>query len=307
LVVVLALPVVNDSEPVLTISILTFITAALAVSWNIVGGFTGQISLGHAAFFGIGSLVTRLLWLQKDIPFVLAFLAGGVGAAVAALILGYPGLRLRGVYFSIGTLALAEAIRITIGNLFPTVTALPGDILRSYDLINRYYLALAVVLLAVGATYYLLHSRLGLGMLATREDEDAARAIGINIFYHKLAAFVISSALAGLAGGSFAFYHVSYYPSLPFSPEWTFDALIVVFIGGIGTLAGPLIGALFFVLVRDVLAANLVDVHLLVFGLLFILVVLLFPGGLLEGWELLRARSRTLIRSRQKVGDSVAR
>lgn len=307
LVVALVLPLVNDSEPVLTISILTFITAALAVSWNIVGGFTGQISLGHAAFFGIGSLVTRLLWLQNEIPFALAFVIGGLAAAVAAFFLGYPGLRLRGIYFSIGTLALAEAIRITIGNLFPTVSALPGVILRSYNLISRYYLALGVVLLASGATYYLLHSRLGLGMLATREDEDAARAIGINIFYHKLAAFVISSTLAGLAGGSFAFYHVSYYPSLPFSPEWTFDALIVVFIGGIGTLAGPLIGAVFFVLVRDVLAANLVDIHLLVFGVLFILVVLLFPGGLLEGWELLRTRSRALVRSRQKVGDSVAR
>jgi branched-chain amino acid transport system permease protein len=303
----LGLPLVTRSEAVLTTSILMFIVAALAASWNIIGGFTGQISLGHAAFFGIGALVTRLLWLQVDIPFALAFTAGGLAAGAAAFVLGYPGLRLRGVYFSIGTLALGEAIRITVGNLFPTVTALPGDALRSYDLVSRYYLALSIVLLAVGVTYYLLHSRLGLGMLATREDEEAARSIGINVFYHKLAAFVISSAIAGLTGGSFAYYHVSYYPSFPFSPEWTFDALIVVFVGGIGTLPGPLLGTLFFVLIRDVLAANLVDIHLIVFGALFILVVLLFPGGLLEGWNRLRSRGRVLVRSRQRVGRSVAK
>jgi branched-chain amino acid transport system permease protein len=307
LIIGTGLPLATDSESLLTTAILMFIIAALAMSWNIISGFAGQVNLGHAAFFGIGSLITRLLWLQEELPFALAFIAGGLAAALAAFILGYPGLRLKGIYFSIGTLALAEAIRITVGNLYPRVTALPGDALRSYDLTSRYYLAFAVLLLTVVVTYYLLHSKLGLGMLATREDEDAARSIGVNIFYHKLAAFVMSSGLAGLAGGSFAFFHVSYYPNLPFHPEWTFDALIVTFIGGIGTLGGPLLGALFFVLVRDVLAANLVDLHLLIFGVLFILVVLVFPGGLLEGFDLLRLRARSRFRSWQSAGDSVTR
>jgi branched-chain amino acid transport system permease protein len=307
LIIGAGLPIATDSESLLTTAILMFIIAALAMSWNIISGFAGQVNLGHAAFFGIGALVTRLLWLQEELPFAPAFIAGGLAAAFAAFILGYPGLRLKGIYFSIGTLALAEAIRITVGNLYPRVTALPGDALRSYDLTSRYYLAFAVLLLTVVVTYYLLHSKLGLGMLATREDEDAARSIGVNVFYHKLAAFVMSSGLAGLAGGSFAYFHVSYYPSLPFSPEWTFDALIVTFIGGIGTLGGPLLGALFFVLVRDVLAANLVDLHLLIFGVLFILVVLVFPGGLLEGFDLLRLRARSQFRSWQRAGDSVPR
>jgi branched-chain amino acid transport system permease protein len=275
----------------------------MAISWNILGGFAGQISLGHAAFFGIGALVTRLLWLQQGVPVLLALLVGGLAAAVASLILGYPGLRLKGIYFSIGTLALAEAIRITVGNFFPRVSALPGDALRNYDLTSRYYVTLVVLLMGVAVTYILLHSKLGLGMVATREDEDAARSIGINIFLHKLIAFVISGALAGLAGGSFAFFHVSYYPSFAFSAEWTFNALIVVFIGGIGTLSGPLIGAVFFILVRDVLAANLVDFHLMIFGVLFILVVLLFPGGLLEGWDQLQRWGRMLFQSRQRAGE----
>jgi branched-chain amino acid transport system permease protein len=295
LVVALGLPVVAPEDQIMTLAIQVFLSAALASSWNIIGGFAGQISLGHAAFFGLGALVTRILWLGGT-PLPLAFLAGGASAAVAAFFLGYPGLRLKGIYFAIGTLALAEAIRITVGNLFPTVTSLPVASLHSHDLISRYYVVLSVVLLSVGVTYFLQHSRLGLGMLATREDEDAARAIGINVFAHKLIAFVVSAGLAGLAGGSFAYYFASYYPSLPFSPEWTFNALIVVFVGGVGTLAGPLLGAVFFVLVENALSVNLVDIHLLIFGVLFVLVVLLFPGGLVEAWDQLQSWRRSLRR-----------
>lgn len=288
-------PVFINDNSVLTTAVLVFIIAALASSWNIVGGFAGQISLGHAAFFGIGALVTRLLWMQ-DAPFALSFVAGGVAAAVAALILGFPGLRLHGIYFAIGTLALAEAIRITIGSVLPRVTALPADLLRSYDLTSRYYLSFAVMLLTVVVTALLDRSKLGLGMKTVREDEGAARAIGVDVFRHKLLAFSISAGLAGLAGGSFAYFHVSYYPSLPFHPEWTFDALIVTFVGGIGTLVGPLVGAVFFVLVQDFvqdsLPASFVGAHLLLFGALFILVVLLLPGGLMEFWEKLRRRIR---------------
>lgn len=293
IILLLVLPQVIDNDKVLTIAILTFIIAALASSWNIVGGFAGQISLGHAAFFGIGSLVTRYLWLNEN-PLLLSCLAGGLMATLAAVIIGYPGLRLKGIYFSIGTLALAEAIRITVNNLLPGISALPGAALREYSLDSRYYLSFAVLLLTVAITYYLTRSKLGLGMMSVREDEDAARAIGVNIFRHKMAAFIISAGLAGLAGSSFAYFHVSYYPSLAFSPEWTFDAIIVTFVGGVGTVIGPLIGAVFFVLVRDVLSANFVGIHLLVFGVLFILVVLLLPGGMMEAWEKLRSRQRPL-------------
>lgn len=287
LVALLILPLLVDDDRILTLALMTFVIAGLAASWNIVGGFAGQISLGHAAFFGIGSLVTRQLWLN-GVPLAASIFMAVLATAFAALLIGYPGLRLRGIYFSIGTLAMAEAIRITIDNLFPLVSALPVDALRNYSLVPRYYLAFAAMALTVGVTGYLTRSKLGLGMMTVREDEDAARAIGVNIFRYKLVAFIISACLAGLVGASYAYFHVSYYPSLPFGPEWTFDAIIVTFIGGIGTVAGPLIGALFFVLVRDVLATNLVHIHLIVFGALFVLVVLVLPGGLLEAWEKLR-------------------
>jgi branched-chain amino acid transport system permease protein len=296
LVAVPLLPIGTDSFLTLLLNI--FIVAALASSWNIVAGFAGQINLGHAAFFGLGALAMRLLWI-KDYPFVLSFAAGGLVAAVAALFIGLPALRLRGIYFSIGTLALAEALELTVADVLPSVrdTALPGPFLREYSMMPRYYVAFAMLLVIVAVVYWLSRSRLGLGMMAVREDETAARSIGVNVFLHRLSAFVLSAFLAGLVGAAFAYYHPSYYAYLPFTPGWTFDALLVTFVGGIGTLGGPLLGAVFFVLIRDILASGVLDIHftlfgtipinlpladfhLVIFGVIFILVVLVLPGGL---------------------------
>src|SRR5207248_692869 len=120
----------------------------LGQSWNILGGFAGQINLGHAAFFGTGALVARSLWLN-GLPFGAAFLVGGLTAAACALVIGVPTFRLRGIYFSIGTLAMAEAVRITVGNALPGLTALPTELLVGYDLASRYYLALGLALATV--------------------------------------------------------------------------------------------------------------------------------------------------------------
>lgn len=286
-----ALPLLTNDDNLLTLLLLTFMMGALAASWNILGGYTGQVNLGHAAFFGIGSLVTRHLWLSGW-PFALSLLAACCAAALAAAAIGLPAFRLKGAYFAIGTLALAEALRITVGNLLPTVTSLPGPLIANYTLTPRYYLMLAVLLLSVAVTIYLNHSKLGLGMLAVREDEDAARAIGVNVLQTKMIAFVLSAFLAGMIGAAYAFYFVSYYPNFTFGPLFTFDSIIVLYVGGVGTVVGPLIGAIFFVILRDVLVKNLQGIHLLVFGFLFILVVLTLPGGLIEAWDRLNRRLR---------------
>lgn len=272
------------SDKTLTIFIQIFIVAALASSWNILGGYAGQINLGHAAFFGLGSLTTRLLWLN-DYPFIFSFLAGGLVAGLFALIVGAPALRLRGIYFAIGTLALAQALYITVSNVLPGNSALPGPMLVNYELAPRYYLTLGVLAVTVAISYWLTGARLGLGMMTVREDEAAAQSIGVNAVRHKLTAFVMSAFLGGLTGSAFAYFHVSYYYQYAFSALWTFDAVLVTFIGGIGTVTGPLVGAIFFVLVRDLLATNITNFHLIIFGVLFILVVLLLPGGLLELWD----------------------
>ena len=277
------------SNKVLTIMIQMFFVATLAASWNILAGYAGQVNLGHAAFFGLGTLTTRFLWLS-EYPFVPSFLAGGIVATIFALIIGAPALRLKGIYFAIGTLALAEVLRVTVGDVMPGISALPSLNLYDYELASRYYLISSLWVTVVGTSYLITRSRFGLGLMTVREDEDAACAIGVNVFRHKLSAFVLSAFFAGLTGGAYAYYHVSYYPQFMFNPVWTFDALIVTFIGGIGTLAGPMVGAVFFVLIRDVLTTSLAGFHLIIFGILIIAVVLLLPGGLLALWGRIAGR-----------------
>ncbi len=286
---VVAIGLLSDSQHILTLSIQTMILAALASSWNILGGFAGQISLGHAAFFGLGALVTRELWLGGTALGVAMAAAVGV-TAVAAAIVGIPMLRFRDIYFAIGTLALGVAAFITAGNLWPGISSLPAEDLRNYEFTGPYFLALGVLLVTVVATLWLKNSKVGLGMMSVREDEEAARATGVNAFAHKMTAFVISAALAALAGGAFAYFSVSYFPNFAFSAIWTFEAILVVFIGGIGTIVGPLLGSIFFIVGRDLMPTDVGEFQVVFFGLLFIVVVLLLPGGLTEAAERLVTR-----------------
>ncbi|MCW5839198.1 MAG: branched-chain amino acid ABC transporter permease [Anaerolineales bacterium] len=292
----IALPFYRGDTSLLTTLVQALLLATLAASWNILAGFAGQINLGHAASFGIGALTTRQLWLELGWGFWPSFVLGGLAAAAAALLIGIPALRLRGIYFSIGTLAIAQALRATVSSVLPKVTRLPGPVLAEYQISERYFVALAVLLGTLVTAFLLKRSKLGLGMQTVREDELAAESIGVNSVLHKLSAFVISAFWAGLAGSAFAFYHPSFYYSLAFEPSWTFNALLITFIGGIGTLGGPVLGTLFFVFVRDVLAATWVDFHLILFGLLFILVVLLMPGGFVEFWQTAKGRLRNVLR-----------
>jgi branched-chain amino acid transport system permease protein len=286
-----AVPLVVARADILNLLFLVFLYVTLSQSWNILGGFAGQVNLGHAAFFGIGALVTRGLWLQGW-PFELTFAAGGLTALVFGLIIGMPTFRLRGTYFAIGTLGLAEVLRITTANALPSVSSLTTEYVEHYDLAARYELGLALATACVLAAWLLLRSRVGMGVLAVREDEQAAQASGVSSLQHKLVALALSSLFAGLAGGAFAFYHISYYPELPFTSSWTFDAVLPVYVGGIGTVWGPVLGATLYILVREELAVSLVQVHQVVFGVLFVVVVLGLPGGLVDAWHRLRARRR---------------
>ena len=280
-------PFFTARNDLLNLGVQIFLAIALAQSWNLLGGYAGQINLGHAAFFGLGALATRILWVG-GIPLFLALGAGAALATAFGVLIGGPAFRLRGASFAIGTLALAEILRITVGNLMPEISTIPIAALASYSLVPRYYLALALATVCVVLVAIVIRSRVGLGIQAVREDEAAAEASGVGALRHKLLALALSTALVGLTGGAFAYYHVSYYPQHAFSPAWTFDAVLISFIGGVGTLHGPILGALFYVILKEVLALRLVELHLLIFGVLFILVVLFLPGGLVEAWS--RAR-----------------
>jgi branched-chain amino acid transport system permease protein len=275
------LPLLVRREDVLNLGVVFLLSVALAQSWNVIAGLAGQVNLGHAAFFGLGALVTRSLWTAGT-PIALAMGAGAATATAAGVALGLVAFRLRGAYFAIGTLALAEILRLSVGNALPEVSTLPAATIAGYRLGLRYYAALALALGSVLVVTALVGSRLGLGMQAVREDEAAAEASGVDALGVKLRAVSLSTALAGLAGGLFAYYQISYYPQHGFSPTWTFDALLITFIGGVGTVHGPVLGAAFYVGLREYLAVRWSDAHLLIFGALFVLTVLLLPGGLVE-------------------------
>ncbi|MRS02604.1 branched-chain amino acid ABC transporter permease, partial [bacterium] len=200
------LPLVIKSDSTINLVILILLYILLASSWNILGGYTGQTNLGHAAFFGVGSLTTRLLWVN-GIPFLPSFLAGGVVAVILALIIGAPAFKLRGVYFAIGTLALAQMLNLTVGNILPEMSYNPD--LANYQLLPRYYLFLGLTLVTILTAAILVKSRIGLGMMAVREGEDAAESLGISALKHKLIALSISAFFAGMAGAAFAYYQRS--------------------------------------------------------------------------------------------------
>ena len=283
-IILACIPMVVEKDNIINLFILIFLYITLASSWNILGGYTGQTSLGHAAFFGLGALATRLLWIG-GFPVIPSILAGGFLAVVFALLIGVPTFRLKGVYFAIGTLALAQVLNITVGNVFPKIAALPVEELTTYQLTPRYYLVLGLAVIVVGVSYLLVKSKYGLGMMAVREEEDAAESLGISALRHKLLALGLSAFFTGLGGGAFAYYHLSYYYQFPFSPVWSLDMLTMVFIGGTGTVLGPIIGAVFFVVLKEFLVLNVGAYHLIIFGTLFILVVLFLPGGIISVWK----------------------
>ncbi len=288
-VILLALVPVLKNDTVINLLILVLLYSMLGTSWNILGGFTGQTNLGHAAFFGAGALTTRLLWLNGTNLF-LSILAGGLVAVVFAMVVGGAAFRLKGVYFSIGMLALAQVAFVTVNNALPSISSLRPQMIVSYSLVPRYYLFLGMAVLMIVATYLLINSKIGLGMKAVREEESAAESLGVNALQHKLIALAVSAFFAALAGGAYAYYTLSYYPSFTFSPGWTFDSITMVFIGGTGTIVGPIIGAIFYVILRQLMILKLGEWHVIVFSTLFIAVILFLPGGLVEVWSKLKAR-----------------
>ena len=291
------IPVVIKQDSTINLVILVLLYMSIASSWNILGGYTGQTNLGHAAFFGIGSLTTRLLWIQ-GLPFALSFVLGGIMAVALALLIGVPAFKLRGVYFAIGTLALAQILNLTVGNVLPEMSYNPA--ISDYQLMPRYYLFLALTIVTIGSAYFLVNSKWGMGMMAVKEGEDAAESLGISALKHKLLALSVSAFFAGLVGGAFAYYHVSYYLNMPFSPEWTFDPMMMAYIGGMGTIIGPIIGSIFFVGLKQLLVWNVGEYHLIIFGTLFILIVLFLPGGLVEAWKKFQKLLATRFRGGKK-------
>ena len=282
--VLIVFPLTLGTEHTLNLFVMLFITIILAHGWNMLGGYGGQISLGNAAFFGVGLLSFHFLAWNAGLPVYIALPAGGVSGVVLASFIGIPALRLKGIYFAIGTLALAEALRITYGNLFPATLYIPTAQITTYTLLSRYYMGLATAVFIQGAAYCIIKSKIGLAMKAIRDDDEAADTLGVNLFKYKFLALVFNSFCCGLAGGIYAYYQTSIYLTVPFSPQWTFEPLVAAAVGGAGTLLGPVIGSVFLIILTETFALYLGKGYLIIFGALFIFVVLFFPGGLVGTW-----------------------
>jgi len=259
-----------------------FMLAALAESWNIIGGFTGYASFGNVAFFGIGAYTTGVLLTVLEWPFALALPAAGLTAMAFAALVGIPILRLKGHYFAIATLGVAETMREIVYNLKITGggTGLTMPITKSA--LPFFYLMLGILVAATVVNWWLSASRFGFGLVAIREDEDAAMAMGINAALYKTAAFALSGAFAGLVGGVFAYWITFIDPEGVFKVIITIQMIIMAVFGGMGTVVGPLLGALVLASVSELLSTQLVSLAELFNGIVVILVVLFMPKGLAE-------------------------
>jgi branched-chain amino acid transport system permease protein len=290
-------PVIGGTAHTLNLAVMLYITFILAQSWNILGGYAGQVSLGNSAFYGIGGLVFVILSWRWGLALYVALPAAGVAGVALASLIGIPALRLKGAYFAIGTLALAEALRITIGNIYPVTIYMPTTQINNFSLPTIYYLSLSVAVLTQAVAYLMIKRKIGLAMMAIRDDYEAAENSGVHLFKYKFMALMFSSFFSGLAGGIFAYYQTSFMPAFLFSPQWTFEPLVAACIGGSGTLLGPVLGTVFLIILTELFALTLGKAYLIVFGAMFIFVVLFLPGGLIEAFSRLRGalqvRSKT--------------
>ena len=259
-----------------------FMLAALAEGWNIIGGFTGYASFGNVAFFGIGAYTTGVLLTAAEWPFALALPAGGLLAMAFAGLIGMPILRLKGHYFAIATLGVAETMREIVYNLKITGggTGLTMPITRSA--LPFFYLMLGILTAVTLVNWWISASRFGYGLIAIREDEDAAAAMGINTALYKTAAFALSGLFAGLTGGVFAYWITFIDPEGVFRVIVTIQMIIMAVFGGMGSVVGPLLGALVLATVSEVLSTQLVSLAELFNGVIVILVVLFMPKGLAD-------------------------
>lgn len=251
-----------------------------ALAWNWMGGYVGQVSFGHAAMFGVGGFVAARL-LLVELPAPLAWLAGGIVAGVYALG-AHPTLRLRGPYFSIATIGVGEASRLVFvywedftGGA--SGLSLPIDIGMKYRL---YWWALALAAIVTAASYVMRRSTFGLQLLAIKSDVEAAGDVGVNATLYQDVVFVLSGAVVGITGGLYASYFSFIEPNDMFGFDRSIAFVLMSVIGGLGTVFGPILGAIVFVLLRQYLLASYPQLYLGLYGVLLILIILFEPLGL---------------------------
>jgi branched-chain amino acid transport system permease protein len=261
-----------------------FAFAVMASAWNLIGGFAGYADFGNVVFYGIGGYATALLMSKAHVPFAPAFIAGGLLCALFATLVGLPVLRLRGHYFAIATLGISQAVREVIAN-WPSLTgggtgvSLP---IADFDNAVFYYIMFALLVIVVAAAWWVSRNRFGYGLVAIRENEQAAQVMGVNALRYKVAAYALAGLFIGMVGGVHAYWFTFIDPGTIFDVGISVQVIIMAVLGGAGTIRGPIAGALILTVIGEILNAYLPNVHLTALGIIIIAVVLLIPRGLDE-------------------------
>lgn len=332
ILLVASIPFVGVSPYVLHIFILFFLYTILGQSWNILGGYTGQYSVGHAAYFGTGAYVTLSMIKSYGLPPWLGMALGIPAAIIVALVIGLICFRLIGPYFVLASIALTEMIRLSAINLKSItngaegilVTDIPplmiGDILiTDYSTkVPFFYTMYGFVLVTLILTYLVSHSKLGYYFQAIREDQDAAHSLGINLTVYKNIALILSAIFTSIAGSLYGVYIGFIEPGTVLSLDMSVQIVLICIIGGIGTIWGPMIGALVLVALSESLRANIIakglfqiglvlpdskvgvflhenlaHAHVLIYGILVVIVILFMPDGVFGFLKKITKRLRT--------------
>jgi branched-chain amino acid transport system permease protein len=288
------IPFFNPPNTVLNFLVTTLIITLTAQGWNILAGYAGQYSFGHAAFFGVGAYATGVLQVQFGVNAWIACFAAVLLSAVAGWVIGFLSFRagLKGSYFALVTLAFAEVFRI-LANAWPLTGGAAGLQIKlqtgfvHFQFQSRaiyYWIALALVAVVLMATGLMERRRIGAYMVAVRENEDAASALGVDTLRVKLAAITVSAAVTGLAGILYAQYFLFLDAGIAFGTHVSVEALVAPIVGGLGTVLGPVVGALALHAVGEVtrmFAGRVPGIDLVIFGVILILTVAFAPRGLM--------------------------
>ena len=288
IVFLFAFPFIRPPLFFLTLLFSVFMYVGLTESWNLMGGYTGYVSLGHVTFFAIGAYTTALFLNRFGIsPFATAIL-GGVFAAMVAALVGYPVLRLKGAYFTISTLLLAVVMQLIFMNweFVGSSTGLWFKLLPVSMETNRlifYEVMLVLATLITLLVRWVEKSKLGAGLIAIREDEDVAKTIGINTPWLKVQAFILGAFFAGIVGGVYGYYMSYIHPDITFNINTSLLLLLMAFFGGCKTWAGPLLGAVILSLANQLIVTFIgAEISRILYGLLLIIVIIFMPNGMIE-------------------------
>jgi len=290
-----AFPQLGVRSYYLHIAILALINSLLALGLNIIAGYTGQLSLAQAAFFGIGSYTAALLMLYRNVSFWPAMAAGILASMLIAVGFGFPTLRLKGPYFVIATLGFGEIVRLILLNWekvtrgpngligIPIPDLLPLGPLRGRVLVDSkvayYYFVLVILLLVLAVYYNFVHSKANRALRAIHDDQVAAEVMGINLTTHKIAAFAAGAGLSGLAGVLYAGY-IRFISPDTFTIGESINILIMMVLGGMGTIIGPILGAVTITYLLETMRI-FKDYRLVIYGLAMFFMILYMPGGLM--------------------------